>query len=308
MQFASHTLVDRERNFATNEKEALSCVWAIEHWEKFLLGHHFTLRTDHGALRSLLHQHSSTRKSAKFERWLERLSRFDYTVEHVRGTHNYIADALSRLPRPASEQPPPPAIIDDKPPELQATIASLAHGSISLDAIQRHTDANTLLHQVKEYIRTAWPPKALLPYYNVCSELSIDHECVVRCDKRFVIPASLQCRILHIAHEGHPGIVRAKRSLRATYWWPSLNTHVENFIRHCPACQDSAKAHKRIAMPPSRYRNPQNHGIKSGWISVDRLRQLRDTNDSSRQSLTTHRVTQKYSCPTTSHPEKSSHG
>ena len=59
----------------------------------------------------------------------------------------------------------------------------------------------------------------------------------------------LQCRILHIAHEGHPGIVRAKRSLRATCWWPSLDTHVENFIRHCPACQDSAKAHKRIAMP-----------------------------------------------------------
>ena len=153
VQFASHTLVDREQNFATNEKEALSCIWAIEHWEKFLLGHHFTLRTDHRALRSLLHQHSSTRKSAKFERWLERLSQFDYTVEHVRGTHNYIADALSRLPRPASEQPPPPAIIDDEPPELQATIASLAHGSISLDAIQRHTDADTLLHQVKEYIR-----------------------------------------------------------------------------------------------------------------------------------------------------------
>ena len=43
--------------------------------------------------------------------------------------------------------------------------------------------------------------------------------------------------------------MRAKRSLRATYWWPSLDTHIENFIRHCPACQDSAKAHKPIAMP-----------------------------------------------------------
>ena len=107
---------------------------------------------------------------------------------------------------------------------------------------------------MKEYIRTAWPPKAsvptsLLPYYNVRSELSIDHECVVRCDKHFVIPASLHCRILHIVHEGHPGIVRAELSLRATYWWPSLDTHVENFIRYCPACQDSAKAHKPIAMP-----------------------------------------------------------
>ena len=31
IQFASHTLSDRERNFATNEKEALACLWAIEH-------------------------------------------------------------------------------------------------------------------------------------------------------------------------------------------------------------------------------------------------------------------------------------
>ena len=60
VQFASHTLLDRERNFATNEKEALGCVWAIEHWEKFLLGRQFTLRS----LRSLLQQHSSKNQAS----------------------------------------------------------------------------------------------------------------------------------------------------------------------------------------------------------------------------------------------------
>ena len=255
VQFASHTLAPRERNFATNEKEALGCVWATEHWEKFLLGHHFTLRTDHGPLLSLLTQHSAKRKSAKFERWLERLSRFDYKIEYIKGERNCIADALSRLPRPAATQPPTPAISEGESPKFKATIAAITSGPISLDSIREHTTADSLLQQVKEYLHNTWPVKKaisaeLQAYYNVRNELSMAHGCIVRSNHRFVIPVSLQQRILHVAHEGHPGIVRAKRQLRSTYWWPGLDTQVEEFIKHCLACQDSNKAHK-ISMPPN---------------------------------------------------------
>ncbi|GFS11316.1 integrase core domain protein [Elysia marginata] len=95
--YASHTLQPRERSFATNEKEALACIWACETWEKYLTGRPFTLRTDHAALASLLQRTTDTRKSAKFTRWLERLSAFDYNVEYHKGSRNLVADALSRL-------------------------------------------------------------------------------------------------------------------------------------------------------------------------------------------------------------------
>ena len=78
VQFSSHTLSRTEAKYATNKKEALACLWACEHWEKFLLGRHFTLLTDHSCLLSLLRRQSSTRKSSKFDRRLDRLSRFDY--------------------------------------------------------------------------------------------------------------------------------------------------------------------------------------------------------------------------------------
>ena len=108
-------------------------------------------------------------------------------------------------------------------------MASLSHGPISLETIRQHTETDTLLQQVKEYTRTTWSHKAsvsanLMPYYNIRAELSIEHECITRCDHRFVVPASLQRRILHAAHEGHPGIVKAKRLIRTTYWWPGLDT------------------------------------------------------------------------------------
>ena len=92
--FASRTLSPAELNYATNELETLSALWACQHWEKFLFGHPFTLTTDHANMTSLLTQHTSKRKSAKFIRWLKRLSQFDYDIKYIKKERNVLADLL----------------------------------------------------------------------------------------------------------------------------------------------------------------------------------------------------------------------
>ncbi len=67
--FASRTLTKTERNYAANEKEALACVWAVEHWEKYLLGRHFLLQTDHQALESIFKEQGGGRTAKKFARY-----------------------------------------------------------------------------------------------------------------------------------------------------------------------------------------------------------------------------------------------
>ena len=86
---------------------------------------------------------------------------------------------------------------------------------------------------------------------------------MARAEHRFVIPTVMQETILNAAHEGHPGIVRAKRQLRQTYWWPGMDKQVEQHVQHCAACQDSAKSHKPTKLPPLHIEPP-----KQTWTKV----------------------------------------
>jgi hypothetical protein len=157
--FASRTLNPTEREYATNEREALAALWACEHWDKFLLGRHFTLKTDHASLTSILTQHTSRRKSAKFTRWLERLSQFDYNVVHIKGENNVIADFLSRLPLDGQHATNP-----DDDHEMLAINALVMEMNISIKSIQHETERDEILNKIYTYvIHDNWPHKSNTP-------------------------------------------------------------------------------------------------------------------------------------------------
>ncbi len=82
---ASHTLSATEHNYSTVEKEALGCMWAVEKFDKYLLGLPFTLHTDQQALQQVLGsptQAASKWKMSKFIRWAEHLSAYDFTLAY----------------------------------------------------------------------------------------------------------------------------------------------------------------------------------------------------------------------------------
>jgi hypothetical protein len=247
ISFASHTLQPHERRYATSEKECLACIWACEKWDKFLLGRKFTLRTDHSALKSLLQEHRNGRQSAKFSRWLTRLQYFDYEIEHHPGKDNLVADALSRLPVPSSE----PAITDDTETRV---VRHVRQDGISLTEIRQQTKADHTLSEVLKFLNNGWPNRNSLSselkiYHQVRNELSIEDGYIVRNEDRIVVPPSLQKKLLKLSHLGHPGIVRMKRKVRETYWWPTLNQDIERQVKYCQPCQASGKSAKSETIP-----------------------------------------------------------
>ena len=71
----------------------LALVWASHHFESYLYGKRFALRTEHSSLQWL---HNFKEPEGQVARWLEALAEFDYVVVHRLGKQHTNADSLSR--------------------------------------------------------------------------------------------------------------------------------------------------------------------------------------------------------------------
>ena len=93
--YFSRTLTRSERNYCATRKEVLAMVKSIEHFNYYLYGQKFRVRTDHSALQWLM---SFREPQGQLARWLEKLQIYDFTVEHRSRSEHKNADALSRRP------------------------------------------------------------------------------------------------------------------------------------------------------------------------------------------------------------------
>ena len=94
LAYGSRVLSKEERNYCVKRKELLACVYFMRAYSHYLYGRHFLLRTDHAPLRWLLGRKDPRDQQA---RWMQRLSDFQYTVEHRPGKKHGNADALLSL-------------------------------------------------------------------------------------------------------------------------------------------------------------------------------------------------------------------
>ena len=87
-----------ELRYAQIQKEALATVRACEKFQDYILGKKFLIETDHKPLVPLLNTEPLDSRLPRVLRFLLRLARFNYIVEHLPGKLLYTADVLSRAP------------------------------------------------------------------------------------------------------------------------------------------------------------------------------------------------------------------
>ena len=100
--YASRSLTPTERRYSQIEREALGCVWAVEHFRTYLWGGKFTIQTDHKPLIYMFNPEKATLSPPRIQRLGLRLQPYDYKIEHIVGKSN-VADSLSRLPLQETE-------------------------------------------------------------------------------------------------------------------------------------------------------------------------------------------------------------
>ncbi|PAA92863.1 hypothetical protein BOX15_Mlig004203g3 [Macrostomum lignano] len=102
--YYSRKMRQSESRYPITRKELLAIVDSLKYFRFYLVGKRFKVRTDHNALTWLLRQ---TEQTGILGRWIERLSEFDFEIEHRSGPKHVNADALSRIPDPQQDESSP---------------------------------------------------------------------------------------------------------------------------------------------------------------------------------------------------------
>jgi len=83
--FASKNLFPREKNYSTIEREALAIVWGVQKFERYLMGTHFFLETDHHPVQFL---HQAKFQNSRIMRWSLISQPYRLTVKAIKGSKN----------------------------------------------------------------------------------------------------------------------------------------------------------------------------------------------------------------------------
>lgn len=94
--FFSKALGVHYQAFLIYEKEMLAGLLAVRKWHAYLVGQHFKIQMDHQSLRFLSDQVAVTSFQ---QRWVAKMSGYDFEVSYRRGIYNRVADALSHQPQ-----------------------------------------------------------------------------------------------------------------------------------------------------------------------------------------------------------------
>ena len=236
--YASRVLGPSEKNYSQIEREALSIVFGVQKFRQYLLGRHFKLNTDHKPLVSLFNPHSPVPMltSSRLKKWKLVLAAYDYSISHIPGKCNVIADYLSR------------SSVDGSPSAAEEVVVEVllldTDGVVNADAIAAETKKDSVLSEVLNFTKHGWPTTVTDPdlrlFCNRQTEISLQ-DGILLWNSRVLVPESLRAILLHDLHAEHLGIVRMKRLARLYMWWPKLDADIEEVVKLCPHCQINAK-------------------------------------------------------------------
>lgn len=227
ISYFSRKLEQAQLKYSTFSKELLAVYLSIKYFRHYIEGKSFHVLTDHQPLLRAMHK-KKPRDLPREERWLEFISIFTTDIRHIKGSHNVVADALSRHYDGGINILVPNQY---KPTEMlsQSNIAAIFLHSEEENLAKAQAD-DTELHKILDgSIKCSSP---LIKIGDIYCNVANDNV------TRRYIPVNLRFKLFSDYHcLGHPGIRATRRYLTEKYFWPSMNKDITKWTRTCISCQ-----------------------------------------------------------------------
>ncbi len=271
--FASRKLRDAETRYHTTDKEGLALFWASHEFRHYLHGAETVFLTDHSAL---THMRTTPRPSARVQRWLIWLEQFNFSIKHVAGSSQVVADCLSRAPpdiatRDFEEVAFPStnslcAITDEYvfPPQSRINVIDISSDcTIPLNVIRDLQLSDPIFGSIlQQLIRSRFrsrpvsnnvSARRLASRFRNIREKNGVFYFFVNNKYLLLLPSSLRSEVLHYMHSAptaaHLGLHATTERVKSSFFWPTLGRDVRAFVLACEACGKAKSAHFRTAAP-----------------------------------------------------------
>ena len=283
--YGSRRMSKSERNYCVTRQELLAIVWFSEHFKHYLVGRKFLLRTDHGSLRWLF---GFKDPEGQMARWLERLARFNFDIEHRPGVKHGNSDGLSRVPCEGNcktcarghvtteEQQMPVRAVKAAPRKRCGRTARVRKLKLA-----KPPETNEWLAQVRKWqeddpdlqIVSTWGEKPrweeiarerpeVKYYWSRWDQLRKEDglwryqwkDPQGQGQWKLIIPPAGQPDLLKEHHDsqmaGHFGLEKTLGRLRKSpYFWPQMRASVEKWCRTCHVCARTKAPHVKVRAP-----------------------------------------------------------
>jgi len=238
LAFYTRKLNKAQSKYTTGEQELLSIVETLKEFQNILLGQKVVIHTDH---LNLLY---SKLASNRLIRWRMMLEEFGPTVQHIAGTTNIVADALSRLEIEQKDSDE----IETENDRLQLSYMTVREAKSEEFPMHPHlirkeqNKDNDLKRNIKEDQNKRYSKK------------KVEGVELIHFEGKIFVPKTLRERIIRWYHTYlvHPGRTRMEATIRQIFTWPGLKPQVEEWCRTCHRCQIFKRQRKKYGHLPAK--------------------------------------------------------
>ena len=263
IRYASRTLKGAETRYPAVQQEALAVHWAIDvEFKDYIWYLPFVIRSDHKPLRWLL---TTNLENSRLAQWAIRLQHQNFTIEHVSGKGNGLADCLSRLTVAEFKEK-----YKDMPVIGSITVG-MEPGPLS-ELIQRQRD-DPFLKPLRSYLEEGKidtvDPHVKTWLCKLGPECFIEDGVIFRrpnsvnsyryIENQIMVPDVMKQEVLDNCHSsvpsGHFGQNRTFDKVIQRFYWIHMRHDIANYIKACISCQlrKNPDKYNKIPLKPLAY-------------------------------------------------------
>ena len=252
----SRFLNGAEQRYAAIEGEALAIAWGLEQSKYFTQGcPNLIVVTDHKPLKKIFGDRTLDEiPNTRLFRLKQRTLPWYFKIEHMPGTSNSVADAMSRHPTPnidsqGLEELSESMIASSVSRALEDTTA-ISWETIALET-QKDTTMSSLILALSDPQRDQWKETPLFHEYARYLDALYVSDGVIMYQDRAVIPPTLRKLIVHGLHAAHQGVASMERRAKSIVFWPGMTNDIHQVRAQCTSCNINAPSQAQLPSTPA---------------------------------------------------------